>query len=346
MIAGKYNKFRAELRCLKRLRGLPIKGKIRYMASTVLGELLRVRFFNTFGLRLVEVSLTDRCQCGCGHCFAATQRPLAERDELSTVEVKSLIDDLFELRVTEICFSGGEPLLRHDIEEIVSHAHRKGLVVRLITNGIRLNEQMVVKLKSAGINWCSLSLDSSKAQVHDGFRRYSGCYDKVIEGLKLLVKNKVPCSIITVARKELVYSGELDEIVKLGKQIGVTVVRINFPVPIGRYANQDTETLSVREREKVRELLRYGNVVMENPSEGTKCTAAATIVNVLSNGDVTPCVFVPLSYGNIRDRKFSEIWTSMEEYNEQFKIKGQCSMCDPILRKKVFNAAENQSLQN
>ena len=199
---------------------------------------------------------------------------------------------------------------------------------------------MVVGLKNAGLNWCSLSIDSPKSEVHDAFRRYPGCYGKVMQGLKLLIKNKVPCSIITVARKELIYSGELEEIVKIGRRIGVTVVRINFPVPIGRLINKDNQTLNVKDRERVRELLRYGNVVMESPSEGIKCTAAVTKINILPNGNVTPCVFVPLSYGNIRESRFFGIWNSMAEYNQQFKINGQCTMCDPVLRERVVSAAE------
>jgi MoaA/NifB/PqqE/SkfB family radical SAM enzyme len=343
-IAKKLNEFGAEFRCLKRINGLPLSGKLRYATSTLLGETLRTRIFSTFGLRLVEISLTDRCQCRCGHCFAATQEPLSEKAELTILEIKELIDDISKLKVSEVCFSGGEPLLRNDILDIVSHAHQRGLVVRLITNGILLDKQMVLDLKRGGINWCSVSIDNPKAEAHDAFRRYSGCYKKAIEGLELLVKYKVPCSIITVARKELIYSGELNEIVKIGRQLGVTVVRINFPVPIGRFVNQGNETLKLEERESVRELLRYGNVVMESPSEGTTCTAAVTKVNILPNGDVTPCVFVPLSYGNIRENTFFEIWTSMAEYNKEFKVNGHCSMCDPILSELVFKAAEKQSV--
>jgi len=335
-------KYNAQLLSLKRLNGLPFSRKISYAANAIFGEALRVRTFGTLGLRLVEISLTDRCQCRCGHCFASTQQPLPEEDELETLRIKALIDDLSKMGVPEVCFSGGEPLLRHDILEIVSYAHSRGLVARLITNGILLNEQMVANLKHAGLNWCSLSIDSPKSSAHDAFRRYSGCYDKVIEGLKLLVKYKIPCSIITVARKELLNSGELEEIVQIGKRIGVTVVRINFPVPIGRFINQENQTLNFEQREKVRDLLRYGNVVMEAPSEGTKCTAAVTKVNILPNGNVTPCVFVPLSYGNIRENSFSEIWNSMAEYSKQFKVNGTCPMCDPILRERVYSAAEKQ----
>jgi MoaA/NifB/PqqE/SkfB family radical SAM enzyme len=341
-----FNKLKAELKCLSRLKGLSIPQKIRYLSSTFFGETMRRRLFTSLGLRLVEISLTDRCQCRCGHCFAANQKPLPEKDELSTLEVENLIDDLSKSGVTEVCFSGGEPLLRNDILDLISYAHRKGLVTRLITNGVLLSEQMVVNLKDAGLNWCSVSIDDPEANVHDAFRRNLGCYQKAINGLKLLVKYKVPCNIITVARRELVHSGQLEKIVKIGKQIGVTVVRINFPVPIGRFANKDNETLNIEEREEVRKLLNYGNVVMENPKEGTKCTAAVTKINILPNGDVTPCVFVPLSYGNIREKDFFSIWKSMAEYNNKYKFNGQCSMCDPIFRERIYSRIEEMKLPN
>lgn len=293
-------------------------------------------------MRLVEISLTDRCQCRCEHCFAATEKSLREQDELTTTQLKTLIDDLAEMGIMEVCFSGGEPLLRQDILELVANAHDKGLAVCLITNGILLNEGMVVDLKHAGLNWCSLSIDSPKPEVHDSFRQYQGCFENVVASLRILIKHQIPCSIIAVARRELVQSGELEEIVKFGRQIGVTVVRINFPVPIGRFEGKDNQTLNLEEREEVRRLLRYGNVTMESPSEGTRCTAAVTKVNILPDGSVTPCVFIPLSYGNIRERRFSDIWKDMGNFTKEYKKKGQCPMCDSVIRKRILNATEKR----
>ncbi len=334
----KLKKYQGEWRSLKRLNGMPLFKKLQYVSNSLLGEILRTRTLGTLGLRLVEISLTDRCQCRCDHCFATTQEPLPEKDELNTAEVKRLINDLAELGVTEVCFSGGDPLLRDDILELVTHSQRKYLVARLITNGILLNEQMVIELKRAGLTWCSVSIDNPRPEVHDAFRRHPGCFEKAITGLKLLIRYKVACSIITVARKELIDSGELEEIVRLGQRIGVTVVRINFPVPLGRFINRDNQILSREEREEVRKLLRHGNVTMESPIEGTRCTAGVTKVNILPSGNVTPCAFVPLSYGNIRERRFLEIWNAMAVYNEQFKCHGQCPMCDSALRERIFSA--------
>ncbi len=331
-------------RSLKRIKGLPLSKKLRYVSHSLFGEILRARSLGTFGLRLVEISLTDRCQCRCGHCFAMTDHPLSEKEELSTAEVKGLLNNLAKLGVLEVCFSGGEPLLRRDILKLVAHGHRKYLVTRLITNGILLNERMVLELKRAGLNWCSVSIDHPAPEGHDAFRRYPGCFDKALAGLEWLVKYKVPCSMIAVARKELIYSGELEEIVSLGKRMGVNVVRINFPVPIGRFTSQEDQILNSEERESVRRLLRYGNVIMESPREGTKCTAAVTKLNVLPGGQVTPCVFVPLAYGNIRERPFSEIWKSMAEFNDRFKLRGQCPMCDSSLREQIFRLSEENQI--
>jgi MoaA/NifB/PqqE/SkfB family radical SAM enzyme len=289
------------------------------------------------GLRLVEISITDRCQCRCNHCFAATKNLTSTADELSKVEIISLLDDIKRMGGTEVCFSGGEPLLRNDIMQLVNYAHQIGLVARLITNGILLTDGIVKDLKQAGLSWCSISIDSPKPEIHDEFRCYPGCFEKAITGLRSLVKHKVPCNIITVARKDLIHSGGLEEIVTLGQNIGVTMVRINFPLPLGRFKDRQEQVLSLEEREQVRKLLSCGIVSMAFPRERTKCTAAVTKINILANGDVTPCVFVPRSYGNLRQHTLNEIWLAMEEHIQKYESKGQCPMCDLYLRKKLFD---------
>jgi AdoMet-dependent heme synthase len=330
---------RANLMGLKRLSGLPRSKKMRYIVNAAVGELLRVRTFGCLGLRLVEISLTDRCQCRCRHCFAATDQPCRSRDELSTHHVKSVLDDMASMGVTEVCFSGGEPLLRDDILDLVQYARAQGLVVRLITNGLLLSERVITDLKQAGLNWCSVSIDSAKPEEHDVFRGVPGCFDKAVNGITSLVDQGLACNIVTVARKSMIDSGALEAVVRLGQTLGVTAVRINFPVPIGRYENQQTQVLTREEREEVRKLLRYGIVSMEAPREGTRCTAGVTKINILPTGDVTPCVFVPLAYGNIRHQKLRDIWQAMVHYNRQYVIKGQCPMCDPCMREKLFNEA-------
>jgi len=335
----KFGKYNGAWRYVKRLQGLSPQNKLRYLLRIVVGETILSRVFGRFGLRLVEISLTDRCQCSCGHCFAARKAP---EDELSCAEVETLLDELSHMGVNEILFSGGEPLLHPDIFPLIDFAVKKGFLVRLITNGILLDENMVVALKQAGLSWCSLSLDGPTPEIHDAFRRYPGCFEKVVNGLNLLVKHEVPCSIVTVARRDLIKSKGLEDIVKLGVDLGVQVVRIQFPVPLGRYKHQRNEVLTLDERQEVRKLLRYGNVTMESPHETSICKAALTKANILPNGDIMPCVFVPLSYGNIRKDRFMNVWKAMRSFPRLYKTRGKCPVCDPVKCHSLFEAAEAQ----
>jgi len=309
----------------------------------VAGETLPPRALNGLALRLAEISLTDRCQCRCAHCFAASKAP---EDEHTATEVETLIEELARLGVMEVCFSGGEPLLHPDTIPLVAFASEKGLLVRLISNGILLDENMVGALKHAGVGWCCVSLDGPTPADHDALRGYAGCFEKSVAELKLLVQHDVPCSIVTVARRELIKSKALHEIVKVGEALGVAAVRINFPVPLGRLKTKDNVVLTQAEREEVRKLLRCGITTMESPREATTCKAGVTKVNVLPNGDVTPCVFVPLPYGNIREDSFAGIWHGMRNYSRLYKKKGQCPVCDPVMCARLFDAAEERARLN
>ena len=173
MKIGKYN---SAWRYFMRLQGLSPLNKLRYLLRIVIGETILSRVFGKFALRIVEISLTDHCQCICSHCFAARNAP---EDELSCEEVETLLDELSHIGVQEILFSGGEPLLHPNIFAIIDFAVKKGFLVRLITNGILLDEKMVVALKQAGLGWCSLSLDGPTPEIHDAFRGYPGCFEKV-----------------------------------------------------------------------------------------------------------------------------------------------------------------------
>lgn len=324
-------------RSLRRLRGMSSIQKLRYMRRVFTGETWLSRALGMCGLRLVEISLTDRCQCRCEHCFAATQN---RKDELAAGDVDGLLNDLARLGVVEVCFSGGEPLLHPNIIPLVASAAEKGFLVRLISNGILLTENMVMRLKQAGLGWCSVSLDGPTAAIHDTFRGYPGCFGKAVDGLRHMVRHGIPCSIVTVARREIIRSGGLNDLVRLGDGLGVSAVRINFPVPLGRLEGQDDQVLTLAERQQVRQLLRHGNTTMELPHETTPCKAGITKVNVLPNGDVTPCVFIPLPVGNIHEDRFVEIWRAMKGCSPWSEIRGQCPVCDPATRTRILAAAK------
>lgn len=331
------NLFRKLARHNRRLDRLPFMQKGRYIVQTLIGELVRRRGVRPFSaLRLVEFTLTHRCQCRCVHCYSETDAPVPASDELTTTEVFSVMEQTASMFCNEISFSGGEPLLREDLFDLIRYARRLKLVPKLSTNGILLTGDTVNKLKEAGLGWCSVSIDSPTPEKHDELRHYQGCYEKAIQGLKELVRKGVPASITTYARKDGIPTAELQKIIDLGHELRVETVRILFPVPIGGFKGCYNEVLGIDERERVRGYLADPIVTMESPDEKTRCTAAVTKMNILPDGVVTPCVFVPFWYGNVREEPLNEIWERMAEFDRSNKPAGKCPLCDPEFYHRLF----------
>lgn len=323
------------MRYRKRLHSLGIGRSLYYIVNVIYGETFRRRAPGTFGLRMVDIGATNDCQCRCPHCYAAYVDAAAEASELSTTEIRSVIDQASDMGAMEICFSGGEPLLREDIIDLIAHARKRKMVPKINTNGILLSEEMVKKLKAAGLAWCMVSIDHADPGPHDAFRGYRNCYAKAIVGLKELVRERIPSGITTVARKETIRGGALERIVSLGHELELDSVRILYPVLTGGYRDAYEKVLSDEERAHVRKLLKDPLVSMEYESRNTTCTAGITKLNIQANGDVTPCVFIPVVFGNVRCESLREIWRRMDGFARLEKPRGQCPLSDPSFKKKV-----------
>lgn len=319
----------------KRLDHLPLLRKFHYVSQTVLGEIVRRRIAN-LAPRLIEMTLTDRCQCKCVHCYNESDKPISRSRELTKAECASVLEQAAAMRCSEVCFTGGEPLLREDLFDLVKCASKLRLVPKMNTNGLILDREVVSRLKDVGLAWCSVSIDSSVPEKHDRNRRYPGCYAKAVLGLEELNSQGVPASITTCATREKLWNGDLEKIIDLGRRLKVETVRILFPVPVGGFKDFQNEIFTLEEREMVRGYLADPIVTMESPKESTRCTAAVTKINVLPNGIVTPCVFVPLAYGNVRQESLERIWMRMGEFDRKFKPRGKCPMCDQEFRDSIL----------
>ena len=242
---------------------------LSYSLRTALGR--PVPHFTTIGL-------TYRCQCSCDHCYVNA----SEKDksaELSTGEVKSVIDQLRQLGVLEVIFSGGEPLLRKDILELVGHAHDSGLLTRVNTNGLLLSREMVSGLKKAGVSQCAVSMDDVDPQTHDISRRLPGLHKKALEGIANLRALSVSCQIVTLASKRTITAG-LEKVVALGRQLGIMCVYICFPVAIGSWEGAAQQVLTEEEMARVRALQDTTFVHLELPTARILCSVCAR--NILS----------------------------------------------------------------
>jgi MoaA/NifB/PqqE/SkfB family radical SAM enzyme len=131
------------------------------------------------------IAITYCCQCQCPHCYSSIQdRSISQ--ELSTAEIIGVLDQLKEMGTLQVLFTGGEPLLRKDIFDLVAHAHGIGLLTRISTNGYLLDRACAAKLKSAGLDQCGVSIDQVDADGHDRFRALPGSHARALQAFGYL----------------------------------------------------------------------------------------------------------------------------------------------------------------
>jgi len=265
-------------------------------------------------------------------------------EELSTQEVKSVISAARRLGAVEITLFGGEPLLRNDLEEIIGHARKLRMLPSLDTNGLLLSPGKIESLKAAGLTAVKVSLDSPDAAEHDRLRGVEGCFKKALDGIRGALKQGLSCAISTYATRENVQSGNLQKLIRLGRNLGVTAVRIIDTTLSGCFLNALPRQLAPPEREELARLLEPGFVFLENLASARAlthpiCSALARrYIYVSPYGDLQPCCFVPLSFGNIRREPLKiitrRLWnSSLMQYDS-----GQCLMNNPKFRERLVPA--------
>jgi MoaA/NifB/PqqE/SkfB family radical SAM enzyme len=261
-------------------------------------------------------------------------------DELDTDQIKAVIEEARSLGVLEIIFSGGEPLLRNDIMELIQYARSRGLITRLNSNGLLLTPERIAQLKAAGLSRCSVSIDHPDPETHDRLRKFPGLYRKAVEGIGNLIKAGIPCQIQTYASRQTIDSG-LKEIIGLGKRLGVVGVFILFPIASGRWEGAFDEVLTEEERGKVRALQDLKCVHLELPTPGKPCCLfTRSILYVSPQGDVSPCPFMPYRLGNIKAQPLRELWYA-HCAGLDFELRGDCPLNDPDLRERVREHVES-----
>lgn len=314
---------------------------------------------------MVVWDFTHSCNLRCIHCYMDAQRALP--NELDTDEAKRLIEELADAGVVVIAFSGGEPLMRKDFFEVAAHAHKNDIYVALATNGTLITPEMAGKIREAGVEYVEISVDGKNAESHDAMRGIPGAFDRTIAGIKNSVDaGFYTCMATTVTRANY---DEIPEIYSLASDLKVNrLMCFNF-IPTGRGAEVADQDISPEERRDLMRYLmertREGNgpealttapqvapVALSNEGgvpvghfyageaiEGKTglladfiggCGAGRLYCSIEPEGDVQPCVFMPISVGNVRDTPFLEIWHSSEVLQglrDRSLLSGSCAGC-------------------
>ncbi len=241
------------------------------------------------------MATTYRCQCKCVHCAATGHGGPGE--ELSTGEVKALLDEAADMGVLQLILSGGEPLLREDIMDIIRHAYGRGMLIRMNTNGLLMTPERARELKRAGCALVGLSIDSARPEVHDRLRGIPGLFDRAMEAVENLQEAGVLVQFQTYVAKEGAGEG-IRDIVALAREKRIFCLFIFFAIASGRWEDAFDELLTPEQEADVRSLQDAGVINVEFATTHTPCCGySRKLVYVGAAGNVTMCPFVPYSVG-------------------------------------------------
>ncbi|MFC1853661.1 radical SAM protein [candidate division CSSED10-310 bacterium] len=295
-----------------------------------IGELTERRLFS------VTLAVTNRCNYHCWHCYNA------DRDEtdIALPEVKKVVQQLQDLDVVMVTLTGGEPLLRPDLEEIAA-AFDTSTCLNLNTTGDGLTDERARKLKESGVFGVGVSLDSTEPQEHDRLRGKKGAFDVALKALELATSHGLYPYIIAVTTHEFLEAGKFEAFMEFAARAGAREVHLLEPSATGRLSG-NTEILLTRAEKDL--LLHYQKEMsqredlpilssfayLESP-EAFGCGAGLTHLYIDGSGQVCPCNLVPLSFGDVTKESLEEILEKMGSYFQ----KPRCSCVGITLAKKI-----------
>ena len=317
---------------------------------------------NVFTPRLIAWEVTRRCNLHCKHCRAAAEH-CAYEGELSLDEIKRVLDNVAANFKPIMILTGGEPLLRPDILDIVRYTVKVGLQPVMATCGTLLTEDVARGLHEAGIQRISVSIDGPDAASHDDFRGVPGAFDGTMAGLEAARRGGLAFQVnTTVTRRNM---DALERIYDLAISLGAVAFHPFLLVPTGRGKELQSELLSPDEYERILNRIyemrqdspipfkptcapHYYRILRQREAEaGREVTADTHGLDAMSKGcmgglsfafishvgKVQICGFLEEKAGDLRESgfDFAEIWRSSALFNQlrDFRnYKGDCGMCE------------------
>jgi len=302
-------------------------------------------------LRMLFWETTVRCNLACAHCRRLESNEAGIAD-LSPAQAELLVDQLAELgrqqgQMPVLVFSGGEPLCRPDLFDLVARARQCGIIAALATNGTMIDGPLAQRIHDSTIARVSVSLDGATAEVHDKMRQIPGAFDQALQGIRRLREHGVLFQINMTLTKQ--NAGQLQEVYDLARSLGAVAVHLFMLVPVGcGEVLAETDMLTPPQYEQImreictleargelqikvtcgphyerikRELRIAARSVPVRASEETPhgvttnahppskgCLAGLGVLFVSHRGDVYPCGYLPVNCGNVPQSTLLEVW--------------------------------------
>ncbi|OLS14347.1 MAG: hypothetical protein RBG13Loki_1996 [Promethearchaeota archaeon CR_4] len=279
-----------------------------------------------------QIEITARCNFKCGFCGITQNTDLYNDREMTTEEIKRIIDQLADLKITTISVTGGEPLLRKDCGEIISYIRKHGCIAALATNGWFLKERLLSGVLNK-LEYVMVSLDSVDPERHDRYRGVKGSWQRAIEGIKEARRRNITTIISSVITAENFH--EMEALAKFARDLGCAI-EIMPCEDIVRLENGKTfRAPDIQTKHWVPNLRKWGrqirNLIPRYPNLTTdyftariveeggfgytsfRCNVAKAYIFVRYNGEGNwPCKIHPILRMNLLKYPVNKVYRSKE----------------------------------
>ena len=294
---------------------------------------------------IISWNTTNKCNMFCDHCYRESGE--AALGELNTEQAKKLIDEIAKAGFKIMIFSGGEPLTRTDIFELIAYAVSKGLRPVLGTNGSLITPEVARKLKEAGLMGAGISLDSLDKMKHNELRKLDNAWELAVEGMKNCREAGVGFQIHTTVMDWNQH--EVEALTDFAVEMGAKAHHIFFLVPTGRgeqieakaLKRDDYEQLLQRIMRKAQtvnieikptcapQFMRVADQLGMDLRFSKGCLAGVSYCIISPKGDVQPCAYMKMEIGNVKDTPFDEIWANHPVFKtlRTETYDGACGQC-------------------
>jgi len=323
--------------------------------------------FTGFSPFLIVWNLTRACNLNCVHCYESAHARAP--DELDTDQAKLAVRKLADAGVAYIALSGGEPFTRHDLFQIIEEIERNEMAFSLATNGTLVTRKVAARLKQLNCGFVQVSLDGATPHIHNSFRGAKS-FERTVEGVRNLVDAGINVGVAATATKhnlsEIPYV--VDKAEELGAMLfmcynfiptgrGINMKRKDLsPKEREKLLNWMAEQIGKRKLNLLSTAPQYSRICNnigqlnlthfdtfaqshQAFAESARflgefvggCGAARLYCALEPNGDIEPCVFIPLTVGNILRDDFTKLWhnhPTFKKIRDRESFKGYCGTCE------------------
>ncbi len=285
-----------------------------------------------------QIGLTDACPQRCGFCYNKGRRGVA----MDVPTIRRAIADLKAMGVFWLGLTGGEPLLQREIVGLTAEASTD-CAVKLFTTGSGLTPALASELRQAGLFSASVSLDHWTAEKHDAGRATPGAFRTALRAVEIFRAAGIHTGVSAVLSADMIRQGQVEPYLEFLQGLDIQEAWLSEMKPSAQAPDDPAGLITPDERRSLEQMQdrwnKSGGMTVnylghfEGPDH-FGCNAGTKMIYIDAFGEVSPCVFAPMSFGNVREKPLAEIWSAMRE---RFAPGSSCFVIDShrLLRKRV-----------